>query len=69
MQHAEENHPAPPELLSTHPGSGHRQERLQKLLPKAQEVAAESGCGSIAGYGKSRCTVHRVIKTNRCHLI
>jgi len=53
MQVAEENHPAPPELLSTHPGSGHRQERLQELLPRAQEIAAESGCGGVTTYRRS----------------
>lgn len=52
MQIAEKNHPAPPELLSTHPGSAHRQERLQELLPKAQQAAAESGCGGITNYSE-----------------
>jgi len=52
MQVVEETHQAPPELLSTHPASAHRQERLQALMPKAQEAASESGCGRVTSYSK-----------------
>lgn len=52
MQVVEETHQVPPELLSTHPASAHRQERLQELMPKAQEAASESGCGKVTSYSE-----------------
>ena len=50
MQVIEKKMPVPPELLSTHPSSAHRQARLQELLPKAIEVSMDSGCQSAGNY-------------------
>jgi len=40
----------PPEILSTHPSSKRRQEQLTELMPKALDLAADSGCGQVHQY-------------------
>ncbi|KAF3924889.1 hypothetical protein ABW21_db0206448 [Orbilia brochopaga] len=38
----------PPEILSTHPSSEHRQADLTALLPKAYQIAIDSDCSAIS---------------------
>lgn len=49
MREVEKTHQAPPELMSTHPSSAHREENLQKWLPKAMDRYQMSECGGVSG--------------------
>lgn len=43
----------PPQILSTHPSNHNREEKIREWLPKAHEMAAESECQGLSGYGES----------------
>lgn len=50
MSEVEKKMGAPPQMLSTHPSSHNRQEKLLEWLPKAREKLDSSGCGMTTGY-------------------
>ncbi|EEH38561.2 hypothetical protein PAAG_08288 [Paracoccidioides lutzii Pb01] len=58
MQQAEKGEP--PQILSTHPSSGRRMKAIQRLLPEADLVYDDSGCGVTGRYGRSLLPEYRV---------
>lgn len=42
---------APPQLLSTHPGSASRVKAIEGWIPEAESKRAEGDCGLVANYG------------------
>ena len=52
MREVEKTHPAPPQLLSTHPSSASREANLQKWLPQAMDKYSQSECGGISGFAQ-----------------
>jgi hypothetical protein len=48
---------APPQVLSTHPSSHNRGEKIREWLPKAHEKAEMSDCANTMDYGRLTMTI------------
>ena len=42
----------PPQMLSTHPSSHNRQEKLKEWLPRAEDKRQQSDCAVMLGFGE-----------------
>jgi len=42
----------PPQILSTHPSSHNRQEKLKEWLPQAEDKRQQSDCAAMLGFGE-----------------